>query len=120
MAQQGTITKPTTGVVQNFVQGTCAATDDWIGLSRFLTRSYVGIQLSGTWTGTVTFEASIDGTNFATVSMTPSNSTTVVTTATGNGVWSVQNTGYAIIRVRFSTASSGTVTVTVKSLPSQF
>jgi hypothetical protein len=103
----------------NFAQGTLTATNDALTLGRFMTWNYVAFQLTGTWTGTVTFECSVDQVTWVTVSVTPSNSVTTVTTATGNGVWSVQNTGFAAVRARFSTASSGTLGVTIKSLPSQ-
>lgn len=74
----------------------------------------VAVQLSGTWTGTVSFESQLDGTNWVAVNVVPSNGTTLVTTATGNGVWYATVIG-AQFRARFSTATSGTVVVTIRS-----
>jgi hypothetical protein len=36
----------------------------------------IGLQLTGTWAGTVSFEASIDGLTFVALNMVPSNSAT--------------------------------------------
>ena len=78
---------------------------------------YVAVQLTGTWTGTVTFEVSVDGgTTWVTQNMLPSTGTqTAVTTATANGVWySTQLVGTQF-RARFSTATSPAVVVTVRA-----
>lgn len=107
---------------QFFVKGSLTATDNTLTQQRFTTWSYVAIQLTGTWSGTVTFETTGDPSptaTWVTVSMTPSNSITLVTTATGNGLWYVQVTGFAGVRARFTTATSGTVVTTIKALPSQ-
>ena len=73
----------------------------------------VAIQLTGTWTGTVSFEATI-GTDLSTATWFAANgiipSTGVIaTTATANGVWRVDSSGFRAVRARFSTATSGTV-----------
>ena len=105
---------------QYFQRATCTAQNDAVTQQRFSTWSYAAFQLDGTWTGTVTFEATVNGATWVTVSVTPSNSVTTVTTATANGVWYVQITGFQGIRARFSTASSGTVDISIKTLPSQY
>lgn len=76
----------------------------------------VTVSLQGSWTGTVTFEISLDGTNFVVQNMLPNNGTqTAVTTATANGIWVTQMPITAqAFRARFSTASSGTVNVFVR------
>jgi len=78
---------------------------------------FVAVQLTGTWTGTVTFEVSVDGgTTWVTQNMMPSTGTqTAVTTATANGVWySTQLVGTQF-RARFSTATTPPVVVTVRA-----
>lgn len=77
--------------------------------------NYCAVQLAGVWTGTVTFEASLDGVTFVTLNMLPSTSTTPAGTSTGNGVWSILCGGYRLFRARFGTASSGTVSATVSA-----
>lgn len=115
-----TLTQVCASNLLNFNQVTATAQDEACTLTRFTTWGFAAFQLTGTWAGTVTFEASVDSANWVTVSVTPSNSATTVTTATGNGVWWVENTGYAAFRARFSTATSGTVKMTIKYLASQF
>lgn len=78
---------------------------------------FVAVQLTGTWTGTVTFEVSVDNdTTWVTQNMLPSTGTqTAVTTATANGVWySTQLVGTQF-RARFSTATTPPVVVTVRA-----
>lgn len=74
----------------------------------------VGVQVTGTWSATLTFEASLDGVTYATFSMTPSNSTTTATTTTGNGVWRATIGGMVSFRVRASAYASGTAMVTIQ------
>lgn len=69
----------------------------------------VGIQLLGTWSGTVTFEATIEGNTWVALNMVPSNSATAASTSTSNGAWTANIAGYTAVRARFSTATSGTV-----------
>lgn len=70
----------------------------------------VGLQLSGTWAGTVSFEAKIDpDAAFVAFNMVPSNSATAASSATGNGAWSANCAGYDTVQARFSTVTSGTV-----------
>lgn len=98
----------------NFVQGTVTATNETITLQRLFTLGAVAIQVTGTFSGTVTFEASVDGVTFVAFNVTPSNSGTDVSTATAVGAWSKPNNGYTAVRVRFSTASSGTPVISIR------
>ena len=68
----------------------------------------VGLQLTGTWVGTVSFEASLDGATFVAFNMVPSNSATAASSATGNGCWSANCGGYWRVRARMSAYTSGT------------
>lgn len=69
----------------------------------------VALQLDGTFTGTVSFEASVNGQTFVAFNMTPSNSGTDAASATAVGCFSKDCGGYTQVRARFSTATSGTV-----------
>jgi hypothetical protein len=82
----------------------------------------VGINLSGTWAGTVKFAKSFDGVNF---SQAPAGGTfpvfpfapgaqvgTAVTQATANGNWEGEVLNLQAIKVTFATATSGSVQVT--------
>lgn len=77
------------------------------------------VQLAGTWSGTVTFEATVNNSNWVSFELNPttdlSDTTSSLTaTATANGVWTGATRGVSGVRARFSTASSGTVEMTVR------
>jgi putative flippase GtrA len=94
-----------------------SAQNDARTMRRFLAAGGVGIQLTGTWAGTVTFEATVDGSTWVTVAAVPAAGGASVTSATANGVWTVENKGFSGVRARFSTATSGTVVATLLQLP---
>ncbi len=70
----------------------------------------VTFALTGTWSGTVTFEARVDGT-WLTLGVTKVSDGTTVSTSTTTGLFAVTNTGFAAVRARCSTYSSGSIIV---------
>lgn len=75
-------------------------------------RTDVAVHLTGTWAGTVTFEVSIDGTNWVSLAMLATTQTanaTRVASATANGMFVADVTPYKKFRARYSTDTSGTV-----------
>jgi len=74
--------------------------------------SKVGVNLAGTWVGTVKFYASVDGLNFNLVSVTPFASGTTVQSSVANGSWEFLAQNYVAFKVVF-TRTSGTVIVTL-------
>lgn len=75
----------------------------------------VGVQLTGTFSATVQFEGSVDGTNWAAISASPASTGVQVTSATATGVWQVNIAGLLGFRVRCSTFGSGPVTVSIQA-----
>ncbi len=83
----------------------------------------IGVQLAGTFTGTVQFEGTMDGTNWTAHSMVPLAAGVAVTSATATGAWvastctttSACSQGAVLqgFRVRASALASGTVTVSI-------
>lgn len=80
----------------------------------------VGIQLSGTWIGTLLVEGSLNGTTYTTLSIMNLSTLTFANSTTANGNFlvnsaSFSNTGgnYAALRLRASAWTSGTVTINV-------
>lgn len=69
----------------------------------------LGIQLSGTWAGTLTFEANIDGTNWGTVIATNTATGGTATVANANGLYTIKTAGLNEARARISAYTSGTV-----------
>lgn len=75
----------------------------------------VAFQIQGLFVGTITFEASVQGQDFAPLRVTPSNTSTAVTTATAPGLWTGSATGYLAVRARMSSYSSGQAQVHIRS-----
>jgi hypothetical protein len=73
------------------------------------------VQVTGTWVGTLTFEATIDGTNYFAINGIPFISTGVfISTATANGQWQFDIAGVQSFRARCSAFTSGTIVVTIR------
>lgn len=73
-----------------------------------------GLVISGTWTGTITFEGTADGgTSWTAIDAFPLGSRTAVTTATAVGQWQVNAAGLTGIRMRGSATITGAATVTI-------
>ncbi len=83
-------------------------------ISDFNGRNTVGIQITGTWTGTLIFEGSVNATDWFTVSALPIGGTTVVTTATANGQWQADVSGFSDFRVRCSVVGTSTAVVDLR------
>lgn len=75
----------------------------------------LGVEARGTWTGTVAIEcaASTGGGAFVALTLTPRNSTTLVTSFTSNGQWSAPIGGCQRVQARATAAMTGTVTITM-------
>lgn len=72
--------------------------------------AWFSIQITGTWTGTVTFQGSNDNSNFNSVSVRDvSSGSAFSTTTTSNGTFSAP-TQFRYLRVRVTTGGTGTVT----------
>lgn len=69
------------------------------------------VQVQATWTGTLTFEGSLDGAKYEPLNCTPINGTTPTTTTTTNGIWSCSVVGVNFAQARMSAYTSGAATV---------
>ena len=75
------------------------------------TSTSVAFDVSGTWTGTLTFEGSANGGPFNSILVTNTATGAKVTTTTANGTFSVPNGGFVTVRARATGAVTGTATV---------
>jgi hypothetical protein len=76
----------------------------------------VAIQITGTWTGSILFEATVDGTNFFPITMHPiAGFGALITSVTANGQWQGDIAGYAAVRARCSVTGSGTAVVSLRT-----
>jgi len=100
-------------ITANDASGVCttanACADFVIGSAPALT-----IDVSGTWTGTLTFYAAVT-TNFRVVTVTSITDLSSVSTTTAGGTWTVPNVGYGVVRVRATAAMTGTAVVVARS-----
>lgn len=74
------------------------------------------MQVSGTFVGTVTFEGTVDGSNWIALLCTNVNAGTTATTATAVGIFRVDCSGLAQVRARVSAYTSGAITVTATAV----
>jgi hypothetical protein len=71
----------------------------------------IGIQVTGISGDTITWEASIDGSNWVGILAAPVTTGTGALTATTNGVFVLNCAGLGFLRARISNYSAGTITV---------
>ena len=69
------------------------------------------VQITGTWTGTVNFEGTLDGSNYTPVPMLAQATQFYVTTASANAFFYGGVAGFKRLRVRMSAYGSGTCVV---------
>ena len=75
-----------------------------------------GVQITGTWTGTLVFEATVDaGTTWNSVNAEVPTTGVAVTSTSTNGVWIIACAGYQQVRVRGNTVVTGTATIFLDS-----
>ena len=97
---------------------TVAAQNDAATLVGFPSSGNVSVQITGTLSATITFEATCDNTNWVALHMQPVGSalaaTTAVTTATAVGIWNASTQAYSGVRARCSAYTSGSPVITLK------
>lgn len=77
----------------------------------------IGVQVTGTWTGTLEFRLSIDGTTSVAVLATNVTTGAQATTTTANGVFKFDAIGAMTVSVASTAAMTGTAVVTMVALP---
>jgi len=81
-------------------------------IAQYGTFDEVAFQVSGTFVGTVTFEGTVDGTNWVAVEVQSATDVSVTaTTATAAGIHFLTPAIYASVRARVSAYTSGEITV---------
>lgn len=103
---------------QRLVQGSITAQNGAVIAQPGLNMGSLTVQVTGTWTGTLTFEGSADNVTFVSLVGTNITSSASSSTTTANGVFSVGNPGLTFLRVRSSAAQTGTAVVTINAGPS--
>lgn len=103
---------------RNTTSGTLTGNDQTVVLAwREFYNGGVGIQVTGTFTGTLTFQMTIDGTNYVSALTTNVTTGAQSTTTSSTGIFFFNVVGAMSVRVIGSGWSSGTATVTLVNLP---
>lgn len=103
----------------NTLQNAVAATGNGIALNTD-GMSTASFTVSGTFVGTITFEGTEDGTNFASLPVRSLATGTGATTSTTTGTFTASCTGLTSVRARISAYTSGNITVTAHATPLNF
>jgi hypothetical protein len=77
------------------------------------------IDVRGTFVGTITFQGTIDGTNWFSISMLPAGggvNVAAVTTTTAVGAWTGSANGMQQVRATFSAFTSGSATIVLRAM----
>jgi hypothetical protein len=101
----------------NGAEGTIDANDEAITISNAREMGTMGLQITGTYSGTVAAQCSIDGTNWVAVRITPINTTSAVTSITDStGIWTGSIAGCKSVRLVSTAWTSGTATVEINTI----
>ncbi len=73
--------------------------------------STFGVQIEGSWTATLSFECTIDGSHWHSLLASPCDGSTGVTSTTNVGMWWIDSTAWTNVRVRVSSSNTGTAVV---------
>jgi len=94
--------------------GSLEAPDEAVTHSVVNGESTIGIQITGTWTGQIEFEISIDGTNWEAHDFINNATDQIVNATSGNGIFFASLSAFKYVRARASALSSGAAVVTMK------
>ncbi len=75
----------------------------------------VSVQITGSYTATLSFYMTVDGVNFVLASGAPIGSSTTVTSTASNGIWLFSTPGILAVRVLCTAFVSGTASVTMQA-----
>lgn len=77
----------------------------------------LAVQVTGTWSGTIELQLSLDGTNYIPTQARPVRGGTQVPSLTESGGWNVTTAGWKYIRFQATAWTSGTATITTAPSP---
>ncbi len=102
---------------RNSTQSTIDANGESVMLAyRQFTNGGVGVQITGTFAGTLQFEVTLDGSTYVAVRTLNVTDGTEAVTTTGTGVYRFDVVGVLASRVRATAWTSGTATITMAGL----
>ena len=72
-------------------------------------------QITGTWVGTISFESTLDGTNWLPFNAVAAGTSGSVQSTTGNGIFRLTPAGLAQFRLNMTAFTSGSATITLRA-----
>lgn len=91
------------------------STANAVTLGSLVGLSSAAVQITGTWTGTVQIQGTVDGTNWFALTAVPTPAAAPVSNITANGQWQVDIAGMSSVRVQVTVAGTGTATVSIRA-----
>jgi len=104
-------------IVPGQITGTLTAVNSVVG-GDIDGADIVAVQITGTWVGTITFSASLNGTDynvFGVHTIGRANNYDQQTTTTINGIFTHETHALSFIRVQMTSYTSGTATVLINA-----
>ena len=105
---------PTT-VVDVTATGTLAAAAQTVVISMAGGLSAATVQISGTWVGTITFEGTVNGTDWSAINGVYAGTSFPSSTITANGLVRLTPAGLASMRVHMTAFTSGSATIAMRA-----
>jgi hypothetical protein len=103
---------------RNQSTGNIAAEGESVGLEwREFFNGGVGVQVTGTWTGTLQVQVTLDGTNYSAVLLRLTTTEGPISGLTANGIAYADVIGARNVRVIATAEMTGTAVITLVGLP---
>lgn len=103
---------------RNATSGSIDASGETVTLAyRDFFNGGIGVQITGTWTGTLEFQQTINGSTWDDVAAEEVGSLAVSTQTTGNGLFKFDAVGALKVRVNAVAWTSGTAEIAIVGLP---
>lgn len=118
-SQRGLDTNPIKYAPSISTTGSLTALNSTLSFTNLDGMSSVGIDISGTWVGTISFEGSVDNTTWWSLNCAQVTSGAIGTSTTTNTAWRCLTSGLSGFRVKRTVATSGTATVTMIQTPGE-
>lgn len=103
------------GITAVDTSATCSTAGGFVVINVSPNSSSVAFNVSGTFSGTLQFVGTVDGSRWDAVNAFPPNSTTAATSTTSGGTWKADVANFAQFCVRASAFASGTATVGMRT-----
>ena len=104
----------------SLTSGTLAALNEMVAASPLDNFGTAGIIITGTWTGTISFEGSLDNVTFVPVLVQEINVTKLTTSTDVNGQFLISTSGLLAIRVKMTAFTSGTASIVAQANATPF